>query len=44
MTHIVFSSHTPYLLTGVRNMIEMKEEIGVINRNDLTNFGLIYEE
>jgi len=43
MTPIVISSHKPYLMTGVRNMIELKVEIRVINFNDLTNLAPIFE-
>jgi hypothetical protein len=38
---ILFSSHTLYLLTGARDMIEWKYEIRTINRNDLAKFAPI---
>jgi len=40
---LVFSSHTPYVLTGVRNMIELKDEIRAINLNELMKFAPILE-
>ena len=35
-------SHTPCLLTGVRNMVESKDDIGAMNLNNLTKFVSIF--